>query len=103
MKINMVLQHDECDCGAACLCMIAGHYGRKMPISTCRELTKTDRVGTNLYGIVDGAEKIGLQASGLSGSPEELLEGIRAGEISFPFVAHIISSDGMPHFVVVTA
>lgn len=101
--IKTILQHDECECGAVCLCMIAWHYGRKMPISTCRELTKTDRVGTNLYGIVDGAEKIGLQAAGLSGSPEELLEGIRAGEVSFPFVAHIISSDGMPHFVVVTA
>ena len=68
MKMNVVLQHDECDCGAACLCMIAGYYGLKLPVSNCRELTKTDQMGTNLYGIVDGAEQIGLEATALAGT-----------------------------------
>lgn len=99
--MKLILQHDERDCGAACLSMIATHYGCKMPISRYRELTKTDKSGTNLYGIVDGAEKIGFKAEGLSGSPDELMQGISNREICFPFIAHIVSEDGMLHYVVV--
>lgn len=99
--MRVVRQHDQRDCGAACLSMIAAHYGLKLPISRCRELTKTDKSGTNLYGLVSGAEKIGLKAEGLSGSPDELLEGISGGEITFPFIAHIVSEDAMLHYVVV--
>lgn len=99
--MRMVWQHDQRDCGAACLSMIAAHYGRKMPISRLRALTKTDRTGTNLYGLVHGAEQLGLQAEALSGNTEELIQGIRSGEVCFPFIAHIVSEDAMLHYVVV--
>lgn len=89
------------DCGAACLAMVAKHYGMSLPITKCRELTKTDKIGTNLYGLVDGAEKIGFKAEALSGGPDELAEGIANGEICFPFVAHTVSEDTMQHYVVV--
>ena len=99
--MRVIRQHDQRDCGAACLSMIAAHYGLKLPISRCRELTKTDRSGTNLYGLVSGAESIALRAEALSGSPDELLAGISGGEIAFPFIAHIVSEDAMLHYVVV--
>lgn len=99
--MKKIQQHDQRDCGAACLSMIAAHYGLKHPISKYRELTKTDQNGANLYGLCDAAQKIGLNADALSGSPEELLKGIDRGEITFPFIAHIINEDGMQHFVVV--
>lgn len=89
------------DCGAACLAMVAKHYGMSLPITKCRELTKTDKIGTNLYGLVDGAEKIGFKAEALSGGPDELAEGIANEEICFPFVAHTVSEDTMLHYVVV--
>lgn len=100
-QMKIILQHDERDCGAACLSMIAAHYSLKLPISKYRELTKTDKSGTNLYGLVDGAEKLGFKAEALSGSPDELLDGIANGEICFPFIAHIVSEDAMLHYVVV--
>lgn len=99
--MKLILQHDERDCGAACLSMIAENYGLRLPTCQYRELTKTDRNGTNLYGIVDGAEKIGLKAEGLSGSPDELIEGISNSEICFPFIAHTVSEGTMLHYVVV--
>lgn len=99
--MKVIFQHDQRDCGAACLAMIAAHYGRKLPISRLRELTKTDKSGTNLYGLVSGAEKLGLRAEALSGAPEELLRSISGGEIRFPFVAHTVSEDAMLHYVVV--
>ncbi len=99
--MKLILQHDERDCGAACLSMIAAHYGLKLPISRYRELTKTDKSGTNLYGLVNGAEDIGFKAEALSGTPGELMDGIADGEICFPFIAHTVSEDAMLHYVVV--
>lgn len=99
--MKTILQHDIKDCGAACLAMIAHFYGLKLPISKCRELTRTDRTGTNLYGLVDAAKKIGFDAKALSGTSEELMNGIYNGSISFPFVAHIVSDGTMLHYVVV--
>lgn len=96
-----ILQHDERDCGAACLSMIAAHYGLRLPISRYREMTKTDRSGTNLYGLVNGAEKIGLKAEALSGTVDELRNGIAEKEIRFPFIAHTVTENAMLHYVVV--
>lgn len=96
-----ILQHDERDCGATCLSMIAAHYGLKLPISRYRELTKTDRSGTNLYGLVNGAEKLGLKAEALSGTVDELRNGIAEKEIRFPFIAHTVTEGAMLHYVVV--
>ncbi len=99
--MRFIKQHDERDCGAACISMIASHYGLKHPISKYRELTKTDQNGANLYGLCDAAKKIGFHAEALSGNIEDLLNGINNGDIKFPFIAHIINEDYMQHFIVV--
>ena len=99
--MKIILQHDERDCGAACLAMIASHHSLYLPISRCRELTKTDKLGTNLYGLTDGAKQIGLDAEALSGSSKELMDGIISGDISFPFIAHTVNETAMLHYVVV--
>lgn len=62
---------------------------------------KTDRTGTNIYGIVDGAEKIGLKADALHGSPEEFYKSVNSGEIRLPVIAHMLNEKGLLHFVVV--
>ena len=99
--MKVILQHDERDCGAACLAMIARHYGLKITLAKCRELTKTDRMGTNLYGLIDGAKKIGLKGQALKGTLEELLEEIENNKITLPFIAHFGFEDIGYHFVVV--
>ena len=99
--MKIIKQHDQRDCGAACLAMVAAYYGLKMPISKYRELTKTDKSGTNLYGIVEGAQKLGLSARALSGTPAELTKSLEKKDICYPFIAHIVSEDTMLHFVVV--
>ena len=101
MRFKLILQHDERDCGAACLAMVAAYYGLHQSISRYRELTKTDRSGTNLYGLVDGAKQIGFEADALSGTPDELFDGITKEDIEFPFVAHTVSANAMLHYVVV--
>lgn len=99
--MKIIRQHDQCDCGASCLAMIAAWYGKKLSISRCRELTKTNYAGTNLYGLVEGGNNLGLKSTALSGDMEELLSGIENGEIPMPFIAHITIEKTMLHFVVI--
>ena len=99
--MKTILQHNERDCSAACLSMIAAHYGLHYPISKFRTLTKTDKVGTSLYGLLDGATQLGFHANALHGTPDELLDGIHSKAFLFPFIAHTVSENAMLHFVVV--
>lgn len=100
-RIKLTIQHDSTDCGAACLSMIARYYGLSLPLNKIRKFVKVDKSGANLYGIVTGGAKLGLKGDALSGTREELLKGIEDKEIVFPFIAHIVTEENMPHFVVV--
>ena len=100
--MKLIHQHDERDCAATCLEMISRNYGVHITHSELLEMTKTDSSGTNLYGIVDAAVKIGFESEGLEGTPDELEEAIVRNEICFPFIAHIVTEDNLLHFVVVS-
>jgi ATP-binding cassette subfamily B protein len=89
-------QHDGNDCGAACLCSVARAFGYHAPLSRIRQLTSTERNGTSVMGIVEGAEKMGLIAKGIKGPPEAL----RSAPV--PSIAHIELKPGHYHFVVLT-
>lgn len=95
-------QNDERDCGAACLATIFSHYGLKLSLARCKELVKTSLMGTNIYGIVDGAKSQGLEADAYEGTTDELLHSVSIGEFSLPLIAHVVSEEGMEHFVVIT-
>ena len=51
MKYQVVIQHSEEDCGAACLASIAKFYGQNFTISRLRELVGTGQQGTTLLGL----------------------------------------------------
>ena len=85
-------QHDSSDCGAACLRMIAKHYGRHYTLESLRDLSHLDREGTSLMGISDAAEKIGFRSLGVKTDLERL-----QADIPLPCVAHWKQE----HFVVV--
>lgn len=101
MKTPIVLQHDEKDCGAACLAMIAEYHGLKLPLVTCRSAVKVDNDGTSMYGLIKGGETIGLKGDALEGTYCELLDELSSGNIKFPFVARIITAEMFEHYVVV--
>ncbi|WP_276748960.1 peptidase domain-containing ABC transporter [Chlorogloeopsis fritschii] len=60
MKYHNVLQHNEEDCGAACLASIAKYYGRTFTLNRIREVAGTYRSGTTLLGLKQGAEALGF-------------------------------------------
>lgn len=98
---NIVIQHDEKDCGPACLCMIAKNFGIKIPLIKCREILRTDNNGTSLYAMIEGAKKIGLDATAYRCTVKEIEEAVNNKEVHLPIVAHIVSDSGYLHYVVV--
>jgi ATP-binding cassette, subfamily C, bacteriocin exporter len=93
-RIPRVRQHDQTDCGAACLASVAQHYGLRLPIARIRQLASTDRDGTNVLGMVEAAERLGFLAKGVKGSPYSL------HRIPKPAIAHLELPNGLHHYVV---
>ena len=95
-RIRAIKQHDQSDCGAACLGSIAAAYGYHQPISKIREMASTEKNGTNVMGLVEAAEKMGFLARGIKGAPEALKSA------PVPSIAHIKTIKNLHHFVVLT-
>jgi len=96
-KIKKIRQHDQTDCGAACLASVAACHGLHLPLSRVREMASTDRAGTNVMGIIEAAEKMGLIARGVKGSFEAL------PGAPIPSIAHVILENRICHFVVLVS
>ncbi|TVQ67785.1 MAG: peptidase domain-containing ABC transporter [Balneolaceae bacterium] len=90
-----IRQHDITDCGAACLASAAAHFGLELPISRIRQYASTDQKGTNILGMIEAAEKVGLSARGVRGEYEALYE------IPRPAIAHVVVKEVLHHFVVI--
>ena len=80
---QLVQQHSEEDCGAACLATIAKHHGRTFTINRVREAVGTGQQGTSLLGLKRGAEILGFKARGVKASAETLN---RRSEVPLPAI-----------------
>lgn len=94
---NCVLQHDITDCGAACIATVSKQYGLKMPITKIREIAGTDKQGTNAYGVIKAAERLGFSAKGVKGD----INAFFSGEFPLPCIAHMVANGNLLHYVVV--
>lgn len=96
-RYAFVRQHDQSDCGAAALATVARHYRIPVGLEQMRTLAGTDRVGTNLLGLVQAAEKIGFSARAVKGPYEAL------PSVPLPAIVHIHTAEGLGHFIVLHA
>lgn len=87
-----VKQRDSMDCGPACLCMIAKHYGKNYNIETLRNETFIGRDGVSLLGISRAAENLGFRT--VSG---RITFDIFVTKVTTPCIIHW----NQEHFVVV--
>jgi ATP-binding cassette subfamily B protein len=93
-RYTFVRQHDQSDCGAASLAMIARHHRLRVSLEQMRDLAGTDRVGTNLLGLVKAAEKLGFSGRAVKGPYEAL------PEVPLPAIVHVKTEQGLGHFIV---
>ena len=94
--MKLIKQFDETDCGAACLAMLASHFGSHLSITKIREVAGTDREGTSLKGMLEAAKKLNLDAKAVKGN-----EQIFSKKFPVPLVAHLQYQNGSNHFVVI--
>ncbi|MBE8968139.1 peptidase domain-containing ABC transporter [Nostocales cyanobacterium LEGE 12452] len=85
MKYQVVAQHSEEDCGAACLASIAKHYRRNFTLNRIREAVGTGQLGTTLLGLRRGAEALGFNARSVRAS-NEILD--RMNQAPLPAIIH---------------
>ncbi len=63
------------ECGAACLAMVLGHFGRFVSLDTLRVECGVSRDGSTAGNIVRVAEQYGCRATGYRKSPDDVLKG----------------------------
>ncbi len=95
MKYYCIKQHDVTDCGAACLATISKQYGLSTSITKIREIAGTDKMGTNAYGMVLAAERLGFTAKAVKGNKDAFFS-----EFPLPAVAHVVVDGTLLHYVV---
>ena len=90
-----IKQHDITDCGAACLASVCAHYGLRFPVARIRQYAFTDQKGTNVLGLIEAANRLGLSAKGVRARFEAL------NMVPKPIIAHVIVHEHLQHFVVI--
>lgn len=95
MPKTTIKQHDITDCGAACLASVAAHFRLELPIARIRQYAGTDKKGTNILGLLEAANKLGLEAKGVKGNRESL------SKIPLPAIAHVVVKEVLEHYVVI--
>ncbi len=93
-RTAFVRQNDQSDCGAAALATIALHHRLPIGLQQMRDLAGTDRIGTNLQGLVAAAEGLGFSAKAVKGPYEAL------ADVPLPAIVHTKTDEGLGHFVV---
>lgn len=88
-----VRQFAEHDCGAAALATVARFYGHELSLEMARELVHTDRDGTTIHYLREGAEALGFIARPARATYDALCQ------LQRPVICHY--GGGIGHWVVV--
>ncbi|WP_278563456.1 peptidase domain-containing ABC transporter [Fischerella thermalis] len=84
MKYPVVLQHNEEDCGPACLATISKYYGKLFTINRTREAAGTGQLGTTLLNLKQGAQVLGFNARGV----KAVIDLVDKQQIPLPAIIH---------------
>ncbi len=84
------------ECGAACLATVLKQHGMKTSLTKIREVAGTDKKGTNVFGMVKAAERLGFSAKAIRGTKENFFQ-----QFPLPAIAHIVLDQSLLHYVVI--
>lgn len=89
-----VLQHDQSDCGVACLLSLINYYDGTESLEKLRELSGTTRQGTTLLGLYQSANRLGFNAQGNEADIKALIEHGK------PVILHVLIENHLQHYMV---
>jgi ATP-binding cassette, subfamily B, bacterial len=70
--IPFVRQMEYADCGAACLAMVLGYFGKRVDLRELRDMTGAGRDGVTALSIVNAARACGLRVRGVRADLDDL-------------------------------
>ncbi|MYD61355.1 MAG: peptide cleavage/export ABC transporter [Gemmatimonadetes bacterium] len=72
-RFPFLKQHDQSDCGAACLGMICKYYKMPIGLNRLRDMSNVSRYGTSMAALAEAAETIGFITRGVRTGYEALM------------------------------
>jgi len=87
-------QQDQSDCGVACLSSIIKCYGGDISLEKLREISGTNKQGTTLLGLYQGANEVGFTAEGNEADIEAIIEHGK------PLILHVLIEERLQHYFV---
>ncbi|WP_299363078.1 peptidase domain-containing ABC transporter [Winogradskyella sp.] len=94
LEKTFIRQHDQSDCGVACLLSLIQYYNGTCSIEKLRELSGTNKQGTTLLGLYQAANKLGFTAHGNEADMQALID---HGD---PLILHVVIEYRLQHYVV---
>ncbi|KAA9301194.1 MULTISPECIES: ABC transporter transmembrane domain-containing protein [Aerococcus] len=96
-QFKWIKQHEQKDCGIACLAMILKHYGSRLSFFRLRHMSGSQRDGTTAYGLKCCLENLGFDCLAVEAIDEVWTD----SEIVYPAIAHVMLENSVLHYVVV--
>jgi ATP-binding cassette subfamily B protein len=87
-------QHDQSDCGVACLLSLINYYGGSNSLEKLRELSGTTKQGTTLLGLYQAAKQLGFKAQGNEADIQAIIDHKE------PLILHVVFEERLQHYVV---
>ncbi|MFD0992573.1 peptidase domain-containing ABC transporter [Tenacibaculum geojense] len=94
LKQTFTQQHDQSDCGVACLLSLIQYYGGSNNLEKLRELSGTTKQGTTLLGLYQAANKIGFSAQGNEADIQAVIDHKE------PLILHVVIEERLQHYVI---
>ncbi|WP_417368543.1 peptidase domain-containing ABC transporter [Gelidibacter japonicus] len=94
LQKTFVLQHDQSDCGVACMLSLIRYYGGSNTLEKLRELSGTTKQGTTLLGLYQAASTLGFTAQGNEADIQALIDH------KAPLILHVVIEERLQHYVV---
>ncbi len=88
------LQHDQSDCGVACLLSLINYYDGNNSLEKLRELSGTNKQGTTLLGLYQAANQLGFDANGCEADIQAVIDH------EAPLILHVVIEERLQHYVV---
>jgi ATP-binding cassette, subfamily B, bacterial len=89
-QIPVVAQDTTSDCGAACLTMVLGYYGKPLTLADVRQVTGSGRDGANAEALLTAARWFGLRGRGVRVDSIDALAALEPGAILHWRFSHFV-------------
>ena len=94
LQQTFIQQHDQSDCGVACLLSLVQFYGGSNHLEKLRELSGTTKQGTTLLGLYQAANKLGFTAQGNEADIQAIIDHKE------PLILHVVIEERLQHYVI---